>query len=129
MFLESNQRNSGMLKQHKFLTRLLETLNKEPGAVLSVLNKIRSTITNPSNLALYFAGNLDILKASVANIINDFLPNELKNQKKQKRLVFTTFFFEISDLMEICKLPNDCTFLVWLPLQIGNCCYHHQMEH
>lgn len=84
-FLESNQRNSGMLKQHKFLTQLLEKLNKDAESVISVLNKIRSTLTNPSNLALYFAGNLDILSTSAVEVINNFLPEELKDQKKQKR--------------------------------------------
>lgn len=84
-FLESNRRNVGMLKQHKFLTHLLETLGKDPESVIKILNKIRSTITNPSNLALNFAGNLEVLKSSAAEVINDFLPNELKNQRKQKK--------------------------------------------
>lgn len=82
---ESNQRSSGMLRQHKFLTQLLEKLNEDPEPVISTLNKIRSTITNPSNLALYFAGNLDILGDTAVDTINDFLPDELKDQKKQKR--------------------------------------------
>lgn len=84
-FLESNQRNIGMLKQHKFLTQLLERLGGDPESVISVLNKIRSKITDPSNLALYFAGNLDILKPNAAEAINDFLPSELVEQRKQKR--------------------------------------------
>lgn len=83
--LESNQRNIGMLKQHKFLTQLLEKLGKDPESVIKVLNKIRSTITNPSNLALNLAGNLEILKSSAAEVINNFLPDELKEQKKQKK--------------------------------------------
>lgn len=82
--LESNQRSSGMLKQHKFLTQLLEKLSEDSESVISTLNKIRSTITNPSNLALYFAGNLDILSESAVEAINHFLPDELKDQKKQK---------------------------------------------
>lgn len=82
---ESNQRNGGILKQHKFLSQLLEKLATNSEDVILALDNIRKTITKPSNLALYFAGNLEVLKSSAAEVINNFLPEELSALKQQKR--------------------------------------------
>lgn len=67
------------------MTQLLETLSKDPESVITVLNNIRDRITHPLNLALHFAGNLDILEPVAVNVINDFLPYELKELAKQNK--------------------------------------------
>lgn len=77
-----------MLKQQKFLTSLLEKLDSEASCeVIDTMFKIRSIITDPTNIVLYFAGGLDQLKSPVGPI-KEFLPVELGETKKQQRLVY-----------------------------------------
>lgn len=84
--LESNQRCNGILKQHKFLTKLTEQLQGDCcSEVIKVMDEVRKNVTHPSNLVLYFAGNLDVLKSPVKSIIDQFTPPELKDLKLKKR--------------------------------------------
>lgn len=86
MFLsESNQYSNGILKQHRFLTKLLEQLQgAEAKDVVDTMEKVRKTITHPSNLALYFAANLDVLKPSAADVIKNLIPIEFKGVINRK---------------------------------------------
>lgn len=75
-----------MLKQHKFLIKLVEQLEKgNSKEIIETMEKVRSTIVHPLNLVLYFAGNLEVLKPSAADAINSFLPPEQGEFKNQKR--------------------------------------------
>lgn len=87
LFLESNQQSIGILRQHKFLNKLLERLNSpEASKVLEEICEVRNIVTGPKNLALYFAGGLDQLKNPVAAIEN-FLPPRLEEKTTQERCV------------------------------------------
>lgn len=46
-----------MLYQHKFLTALLERLDKEPSAVVNDLNKIRSLVIQSNSMSLHVAAD------------------------------------------------------------------------
>lgn len=82
---DTNQRCNGMLRQQKFLTNLLEKLESEKSyEVVDSMVRIRSIISDPANLVLYFAGGLDQLKCPV-KVIKDFLPAELNDRMKQQR--------------------------------------------
>lgn len=84
--LESNQRCNGILKQHKFLTKLTEQLQSNCcNEVIKVMNEVRKNVTHPSNVVLYFAGNLDVLKSPVQSIIDKFTPPELTDLKSKNR--------------------------------------------
>lgn len=72
---DSNCHANGIFKQHKFLVKLIQKLEADPNDVLETMEKLRKIITAPSNVALYFAGNLDLLKPTAATSINDFLPS------------------------------------------------------
>ena len=64
---------NGMLKQHKFLNDLLSELDSDAQAVITKISDIRKLIINPSNLNLYLASNLDLLKTPTA-ALREFLP-------------------------------------------------------
>lgn len=46
-----------MLYQQKFLTALLERLEKEPIAVVNDLNKLRSLVIQPNSMSLHVAAD------------------------------------------------------------------------
>lgn len=73
---ESNHYASSVLRQHKFLTTLLERLNKpeECDKVLAEIESVRQIVTDPSNMVVHLAANLDLLATKYAN------PAELWNQ-------------------------------------------------
>ncbi|XP_049294284.1 uncharacterized protein C05D11.1-like [Anopheles funestus] len=61
---ESNVRISSLLKQSKFLTSLLEMLEKPESAntVIENLNKTRAIITQPENIAIHMAADWNVMK-------------------------------------------------------------------
>lgn len=82
---ESNQQCNGVLKQHKFLTHLVEKLESgDPKDVMESIEKVRLALVHSSNLVLYFAGNLEVLRPPTLNVINSFLPPEQSEHKNQK---------------------------------------------
>lgn len=75
-FSESNHYSSSVLRQHKFLTTLMERLNKpeECDKVIAELESVRQIVTDPSYMVVHLAANLDLLATKYAN------PAELWNQ-------------------------------------------------
>lgn len=78
-----------MLKQQKFLTQLVEKLDANNSEVLENLEKVRSIITDPANVALYLAANLEYLKGDPAEVIKEFLTPELNLIENQQSLKVT----------------------------------------
>lgn len=62
-----------MLKQHRFLNDLLFKLDSDAQAVITKISDIRKLITDPSNLNLYLATNLDLIKTPTT-AFQEFLP-------------------------------------------------------
>ncbi|KAJ8679467.1 hypothetical protein QAD02_015254 [Eretmocerus hayati] len=60
---ESNHFNSSLLRQQKFLTKMLDRINSENGRidVETEIEAVRRILTAPSNMALYIAVNVDKL--------------------------------------------------------------------
>lgn len=82
--LESNILKNGVLQQSKFLTETISKLDGDtPNEVLDKLEKLRNIVTDPSNVVLYLAGNLNLLKNASEPIIN-FLPPNITVKEKQK---------------------------------------------
>lgn len=90
VFLDSNPQINGILKQHKFLLKVMEKLETAPQEIIENMEKLKNVITEPANVALYFAGNLDMLKPTAAKAINDFLPQEI-DKTPQQRLINSKF--------------------------------------
>lgn len=59
-----------MLRQHKFLTKLLEKLSTSEGQekVIADLESVRSTLTSSENLLIYMATNVDRLSMHASNL-------------------------------------------------------------
>lgn len=63
---------------------MIASLDKDGGAeIISNLQKVREIITNPSNVVLYIAGNLDYLK-NPGKPLESFLPAELSSMPKSE---------------------------------------------
>ncbi|XP_063241639.1 uncharacterized protein C05D11.1-like [Bacillus rossius redtenbacheri] len=62
---ESNHYNASMLRQHKFLTGLMERLDdpETAQAVLAELEAVRQVVTEPSGMAVHLAADVDSLAA------------------------------------------------------------------
>lgn len=60
---DSNHYNCNMLRQHKFLTALVEKLDsaEECAKVLSDLEEVRQVITDPRHMVVHLAANVDQL--------------------------------------------------------------------
>ncbi|XP_012262723.1 uncharacterized protein C05D11.1-like [Athalia rosae] len=67
---DSNHFASSMLRQHKFLTQMMDSLNdsKAQAKVLEEIESVRKTLTTPQNMVLYMAANVDKLAAHVPNV-------------------------------------------------------------
>lgn len=79
LFTDSNIIRNGVLQQNRFLTNVIASCDKDGGVnVISNLHKVREIITEPSNVILYIAGNLDYLK-NPARTLENFLPPELNH--------------------------------------------------
>lgn len=87
---DSNQQANGVLKQHKFLIELVTKLEgNQSSEVLDIMEKVRSTMTDPSNVALYCAANLDYLGENPVAAFNNFLSPDLNLIGSQKSLNVT----------------------------------------
>lgn len=74
-----------MLRQHKFLNDIMERLNNEEDkntsdkSVIEEINSVRKILTNPKNMALYIAANVDKLAGQFQNVYEPWkilLPDE-----------------------------------------------------
>ena len=78
-----------MLRQHKFLTKLLERLSttEQQIKVLEEIESVRKTLTSAENFSIYIASNVDRLSANVQNIyapweknFSEFKSNTVKSK-------------------------------------------------
>lgn len=87
---DSNVQATGILKQHKFLTKVMETLDSDKSKIiLDDLKKVQSILTDVNNMCLYFAGDLESNKNICAIKISDVLPEAIRGTKIQKPLNVT----------------------------------------
>ncbi|XP_054283976.1 uncharacterized protein C05D11.1-like [Macrosteles quadrilineatus] len=66
---ESNHHTASVLRQHKFLSQLLDRLNspEECDRVVAEIDQVRKMVTHPSNMVVHLAANLDTLAARFPN--------------------------------------------------------------
>lgn len=84
-FTDSNIQSVGILKQHKFLTSVVEKLESDNAKdVLKDIEKIREVLLDPNNFVLYIASNLDNIKSPVQPIKKHFTgkSNAISVQKR-----------------------------------------------
>lgn len=86
---------NGALKQQKFLTQLVEDLDGEKAAlIVQAVEKVRTIITDPSNLVLYCAANWETISCDLVAEIKQLLPPEklafAKPQKYYLKLIFSS---------------------------------------
>ncbi|XP_071830473.1 uncharacterized protein C05D11.1-like [Apostichopus japonicus] len=58
---DSNHYLTSMVRQHGFLSKLLEQLEKEPDQVIADMNKLRAALTAASNLRVHMTSNIEHL--------------------------------------------------------------------
>ncbi|XP_025831305.1 uncharacterized protein C05D11.1 [Agrilus planipennis] len=83
---DSNVQANGILKQHKFLSHLISKLdldNYQSSDILETIDTIRKMITDPCNVALYLATNLENIKPDSANVLNLLLPSDISKPEKK----------------------------------------------
>lgn len=70
IFLESNNFNVSMLRQQRFLSKMLERLSSEKGRVevMTEIEDVRSILTSNKNMVLYMAANVDKLTNQVSDV-------------------------------------------------------------
>ncbi|XP_033228376.1 uncharacterized protein C05D11.1-like isoform X2 [Belonocnema kinseyi] len=85
---ESNHYMGGLLRQQKFLTKLLEHLETEEGQkeVVDEMNTLRKILTSPNSLAIYIAVNVDKLIAQNPDVYAPWKKHfsEIESSSKSK---------------------------------------------
>ncbi|XP_056630340.1 uncharacterized protein C05D11.1-like [Diorhabda sublineata] len=108
---DSNYLKNGVLQQNKFLDYVLSKLDGDSSKeILENLEKVRSIITDPSNMVLYLAGNLELLKNPTLPL-NNFFPSDLNVIQKQQKLFVTPdskLLKEIDDPKQGCIVGMGC---------------------
>ncbi|KAJ9588208.1 hypothetical protein L9F63_018429, partial [Diploptera punctata] len=68
---DSNHYSSSMLRQHKFLTAVIEKLESKEKCeeVLKEIESVRQIITEPTNIVIHMAANLDHLASKVGDLV------------------------------------------------------------
>lgn len=89
---ESNHYASSLLRQQKFLTKLIDRLNDESGEqkVKEEIESVRKVLTSPKNMVLYMATNVDKLAAKVENVYtpwNEFFSDVDANEKQPLNII------------------------------------------
>ncbi|KAK2579672.1 hypothetical protein KPH14_011595 [Odynerus spinipes] len=84
---DSNYYASSLLRQQKFLTKMIERLNDESSEqeVKAEIESVRKILTSTRNMVLYMAANVDKLAAEVDNVYapwNDFFSDMDITEKK-----------------------------------------------
>uniref|UniRef100_A0A8D8XF76 Uncharacterized protein C05D11.1 n=1 Tax=Cacopsylla melanoneura TaxID=428564 RepID=A0A8D8XF76_9HEMI len=74
---ESNHYSISLLRQHKFLTKVLEQLSspEQTKEVISQLEQIRITLCHPKNVVVHMAANCDALLKSDVTLLSQILPS------------------------------------------------------
>lgn len=86
--IDSNHYACSTLRQHKFLTSLLNKIETDEGwsSINDDLNKMKAILTNPNNIKLHLAANLDALCELVpdaSSILEQLLPaDKISSDKK-----------------------------------------------
>ena len=88
MFADSNHYSGSMLRQHKFLTALIEKLDSKEKCeeVLKEIESIRQIITEPANIVIHMAANIDHLACKVGDLEKpwkNLLPAAKTSSKKK----------------------------------------------
>nr|CAD7417578.1 unnamed protein product [Timema cristinae] len=85
---DSNHYSSSMLRQHKFLTSLLERLESPAMSqkVLQELEEVRAVLTQPANIVVHLAADMDKLPGDPAEPWAQMLPSGV-NPKRIKLAV------------------------------------------
>eukprot|EP00794_Sanderia_malayensis_P015884 gene15884-17484_t len=85
-YIDSNFFACNMVRQHKFLTMMLDQLSKEPQKVIDDLEQLRSILTHPSSIQMFIAVDAAKLHADAHKILSErFLPHDIKSQATQRR--------------------------------------------
>lgn len=87
IFVDNNFYASSILRQQKFLTKMIERLNNESSEqeVIAEIESVRKVLTSTENVVLYIAANVDKLSAEVENVYtpwNDFFSDIDATKKK-----------------------------------------------
>jgi hypothetical protein len=77
-----------MLRQHKFLTALIEKLDskEECEHVMNEINTVHRIITDPANIVIHLAANVDQLANKVCDLVQpwrNILPADKVAEKKK----------------------------------------------
>ncbi|XP_046677319.1 uncharacterized protein C05D11.1-like [Homalodisca vitripennis] len=88
---ESNHYSASVLRQHKFLSSILERLNdpNECNVVLAEIDEVRQIITHPSNMVVHMAANLELLATKYtdpASMWTQLLPPTRSPARNQLRV-------------------------------------------
>ncbi|XP_043275299.1 uncharacterized protein C05D11.1-like [Venturia canescens] len=84
---DSNHYNTSLLRQHKFLVKMVERLNTEEGQreVLEEIESVRKMLTAPKSLTLAMAVNVDKLTTQVCDVYEPWkIMKDFDNEIKQK---------------------------------------------
>ncbi|XP_035211557.1 uncharacterized protein C05D11.1-like [Stegodyphus dumicola] len=136
---ESNHWTASMLRQHAFLSKLLEKLESDANEVISKLNEVREAVTKPEKMTVHLALNLDNMKQKVkpeeAWIQELYPPSvspEIMNcsvkkccellkqdvEDNQSGLITGISSVESSYILQCAPGINDCTHPDYAPLLV-----------
>lgn len=87
IFVDNNFYASSLLRQQKFLSKMIVRLNGESSEqeVIAEIESVRKVLTSTENMVLYIAVNVDKLSAEVEDVYapwNDFFPDMNTTEKK-----------------------------------------------
>lgn len=84
---DSNHYTSSLLRQHKFLTKMLERLNTEVGQkeVLMEMDAVRRILTSSKNMVLSIAVNVDKLTAQITDVYGPWKILEIPENEDKNR--------------------------------------------
>ncbi|XP_026679888.1 uncharacterized protein C05D11.1 [Diaphorina citri] len=74
---ESNHHSISVLRQHKFLSKVLEQLSSpsQTQEVISHLDQIRSILCHPKNIVVHMAANCDVFSPTDVTLLRQILPS------------------------------------------------------
>ncbi|KAI5704049.1 hypothetical protein M8J75_001491 [Diaphorina citri] len=74
---ESNHHSISVLRQHKFLSKVLEQLSSpsQTQEVISHLDQIRSILCHPKNIVVHMAANCDVFSPTDVTLLSQILPS------------------------------------------------------
>ncbi|XP_015601715.1 uncharacterized protein C05D11.1 [Cephus cinctus] len=113
---DSNHFASSMLRQQKFLTKVMERLSNEADQkkVVAEIEEVRKALTTPKNMVLYIAANVDKLVAQIPDIYTPWntLFANMDNCEKSKLHVTPDWFLmksPDSESIKGCVTGLGCT--------------------